>query len=71
MVSYLYRSWQYPVSVFQWVGLPGRVGRMSSGGVTVACLVKMESKMENHELQSHQDSLQHYHCLVTKSCPTL
>ena len=44
---------------------------MSSEGVIVACLVKMESKMENHELQSHQDSLQHYHCLVTKSCPTL
>ena len=47
--------------------LPGRVQRMSSGGVIVACLIKMESKMENHELQSHQDSLQHYHCLVTKS----
>ena len=39
---------------------------MCSGGVIVACLVKMESKMENHELHSHQDSL-HYHCLVTKS----
>ena len=46
--------------------LPGRVRRMCSGGVIVACLVKMESKMENHELHSHQDSL-HYHCLVTKS----
>ena len=31
--------------------LPGRVQRMSSGGVIVACLIKMESKMENHELQ--------------------
>ena len=47
--------------------LPGRVRRMCSGGVIVACLVKMESKMENHELHSHQDSLQHYRCLVTKS----